>query len=115
MSKPTATATVHHRIEVEPGPHLAPLWFEFESRDIGATQGTTIRYEGTLVGHFRPGTRYWSRALDVAVEVLVETANRVVAGSTGGGPEVFIGTFAEVLRDKHCGAWDGEDPAWEDE
>jgi hypothetical protein len=108
-----STARVRHLIEIIPAEHAAPIVFEFWSRDIGCTQGTTIRHGETLVAHYRPGTRYWETALDCSVEMLAEAIRQASEGQPHWDLAAFPGRFAAVLAANHCSPWDGTDPEWD--
>lgn len=104
----TATARVRHLIEVEPAPHALPVVFEFESRDIGYTQGTTIRYNGVIIANYRPGTRYWDTAVEVATKVLAGAVDYAASDGTWSISR-FEEKLAELLKTEQCTPWDGRD------
>lgn len=113
------TTTVRHIIVVTGGTLFTPADVGFESRDIGCTQGTTLRIPaGALTGmeetiHFRPGTRYWETALDVAREILIEafTAAMAPTDMNGHGSWLDEEAFFQVFQNsKKISPWDGEDP-----
>jgi hypothetical protein len=110
----TVKTRVMHVIEVWSMPDATPYVFEFDSRDIGMTQGTTITRRGRIVARYRPGTRHWSTALEVAQKVLEKTFEK----SGPDGP-VNMGVFTllieEVLRAEGCMPWNGSDPYVDDE
>lgn len=113
------TVTTRHTIVVTGGTLFTSIDVGFESRDIGCTQGTTLRIpangltrlEETV--HFRPGTRYWETALDVAREVLIEafTAAMAPTGMNGHGSWLDEEAFFQVFQNsKKIAPWNGEDP-----
>lgn len=53
-------------------PDAVTLHVDFQSGDIGHTQGTTLRFAGgqVLLAQYRPGTSHWSRALEAARELV---------------------------------------------
>lgn len=113
------TATVRHTIVVTGGALLTSIDVEFESRDIGCTQGTTLRIPANALTrleetvHFRPGTRYWETALNVAREVLIEafTAAMAPTGMNGHGSWLDEEAFFRVFQNsKKIAPWNGEGP-----
>ena len=104
-----ATTQVRYLIEVQVDPLATPFLFDFASRDIGETQGTTIGYHGTVIARYRPGTRYWDRALEIAADVLREAFDQI--GVTGSLWETgsFASVLAGVLEEKQCTVWNGDD------
>lgn len=101
-----------------------PLRFRFESRDIGATQGTTLTLlladqgygRDTIIARYRPGTRYWDRAMEIAEEVIadaVRIANEVTSQDELSVKELRA-AFDQVLTEGRYTPWDGTDPNDED-
>jgi hypothetical protein len=99
-------AEVRHIITVKDPRLGVTLTFEFESRDIGATQGTTLWYGSMKLAQYRPGTRHWSSALETAVEILKATAE-IGAARAGGS----LRAAAALAVDRHpcASAWSGDD------
>jgi hypothetical protein len=113
----TVTSRVRHIIEITTttsptgyNQHPTVIAFDFESRDIGFTQGTTIRHNHDVIAQYRPGTRHWDRALDIAEQNLAKAAEQLLTADgtwdAAGLPEAL----AKVLADDNCSPWDGLDP-----
>jgi hypothetical protein len=111
----TVTSRVRHLIEITTD--RGRVVFEFESHDIGCTQGTTITIadpnssgDMVVVARYRPHTRHWDRALEIAEQVLVQAVTRAVEGD---GPWSTVQLAREldvVLAEESCTLWDGKDP-----
>jgi hypothetical protein len=101
-------ATVKHVITVK-HPHQAALSFEFESHDIGCTQGSTLRFGGEIIARYRPGTKHWSSALNIAVEILKATVEAALSRRM----EIADAATVAVEEHQYATLWDGAD-AWRD-
>lgn len=105
----TVTTRPRHAIEVRTHPDRQPDIFDFASRDIGATQGTTVCYGGAILAHFRPGTRWWDRAMEVTEELIARAMERVVRPDGSWDFQEFYEAFTAALQEDRCTPWDGED------
>jgi hypothetical protein len=109
----TVTTRVRHLIVLNTGA-MAPAIFQFQSRDVGFTQGTTISYGETVVAQYKPGTRHWSTALDLAEQVLAKAMERVVSSVGGWHLDEFTEAVTAVLAEEKCQPWGGKDPVSEE-
>lgn len=85
--------------------------FEFESYDIGCTQGTTLSLGDTLLVQYRPGTSHWDRALEIAQEVLVR-AVKIALDEEAGLSALSLRRAAvkAVEQQQYARLWNGEEP-----
>jgi hypothetical protein len=95
---------VRHVITVK-HPHQAALSFEFESHDIGLTQGSTLRFGGKAIATYRPGTKHWQHALDIAVEILKATVEIALTRRM----EIDAAAKVAVEEHRYASPWDGAD------
>lgn len=100
-----------HCIEIaSPYPGLPPILIDFQSEDIGATQGTTLRMDGQIIAQFRPGTRHWGSAMDSALELVQETTLRFMDTELPWTISNFRAKLAESMANRRVQAWNGEEP-----
>jgi hypothetical protein len=85
---------VYHTIRLECR-HLPKVEVDFESHDVGFTQVTTLRQDGKVLAHYRPGTGHWDVALEVATKVC---ARAYAAHLHREGPLTHATFFAEVAH-----------------
>ena len=109
----TSTARARHVIDVIVGRATMPVEIGFESQDIGATQGTTLTVLGVIVAQYRPGTRYWDRALEIAVDLVRDAADAFPTGASVRRVEAWRDVIAHVLAASEYTLWDGTVPDWE--
>lgn len=103
------TTSVSYTINVNTVLSGGPVRFSFASRDIGCTQGTTLCYNGLVIAQYRPGTRYWDRALEIAQDVLKKTFERMELVNQLMAMDEFTTTLQDVLKTEQCSPWDGSD------
>lgn len=105
------TTRLRHLIDVTAADNT--ITFEFDSRDIGFTQGTTIRCQGQTIAQYRPGTRHWTTALDTAEQLLTEAVHRALVGGEWDCARLAV-EFAAVLQGEQLNTWDGQNSDEED-
>lgn len=103
----TVTTSVRHTIVVNTSYGWRAGEFDFQSRDIGCTQGTTISHEGRVVAHYQPGTRHWDRALETAEQLLAAAFERLDSADGNWDWEPFQEAFQAAMVADHCTPWDG--------
>jgi hypothetical protein len=103
------TTSVSYSINVHSNQNVGAARFGFASRDIGCTQGTTLTYNSVVIARFRPGTRYWDRALESAQEALKTVFERLEATGALWDMDAFNRTLQAVLTEQQCLPWDGND------
>jgi len=92
-------------------PKQVAVTVDFASRDIGMTQGTTLRMGSHTLAQYRPGTKYRKRALEIAVNALTEAFTTCVEVEHNWDPDTLAAVLAEVLE-RDCYPWDGQN-IWE--
>jgi hypothetical protein len=109
----TARTKVRTVIDVAPGRDVGlsrgGISIVFESRDIGYTQGTTLRYGGNVLARYRGGATCWDSALERARHLLEEAMELTVADNGPFISRVFRGHLGDLLKADGCMPWDGED------
>lgn len=85
------------------------LPFDFDSRDIGMTQGTTIRYGNEIIAQYRPGTGHWYRAVELAEKVLRTAVEYMVDRGDSWAVENVRLALQLQLAGEDILFWDGRD------
>lgn len=105
-------AEVKHVITIKDPRLGTTLTFEFESHDIGLTQGTTLWYGSMNLVQYRPATKHWRHALDTAVEILRATVD---IGATEAKGILREAAALAVERHQFAQPWNGQDYDWQDD
>ncbi|MEV7770511.1 hypothetical protein [Kitasatospora sp. NPDC086791] len=111
----TITSRVRHLIEITND--RGTLAFDFESHDIGCTQGTTLTIAdpnghgiAVVIARYRPHTRYWSTALEIAEQVLVKAVARALEPASPWSTVKLGRELETVISEEGLTLWDGKDP-----
>jgi hypothetical protein len=109
-------STLKCYIEISDPRLESPVRVEFQARDIGLTQGVTIKVPGLDKPHevaefrFRPGTQHWLVALNLTESVLRDAydAALIYAHDCMGAAWLDAAVFRRVIGEK-MSPWDGRD------
>jgi hypothetical protein len=113
MPERTSVAVVRHVIDVVTAGTSVPVEIGFESVDIGGTQGTTLTVHGVTIAQYQPGTRWWDRALECAVDIARDAADALPVGASVRSAEAWRAALDGALAEKKYTPWDGTEPDWE--
>lgn len=104
-----ARTRIRHTIELHytEGEYVT---IDFDSHDIGCTQGTTLTLQGHAIARYRPGTRYWDRALETAEQLVAAAADQVIDRGRFELSAFVTALLAAIAADPHCTLWDGTVP-----
>lgn len=88
----------------------ATATFDIDSRDIGSTQGTTIRFHNEVIATYRPGTRHHSTAVECARTLLTTATERTLTDHGRWDPDAFRAHLADAITEEKYTPWDSTTP-----